>query len=135
LDKVRKAEDKEEQIEHLRAAINTYRGTLLPKMDQEWVLIAREKYHQQFMIAAENLINLYLKAGKYTQAVALSNRALEEDMYNEVIHRSAMVAYSALDDRSAVARQFEKCRNALMKELQIEPSPQTVNLYNSLMHQ
>lgn len=134
-EKSRKADDKEGQIEHLRAAINAYRGPLLSKMDHEWVLVLREKYHQQFIISAENLINLYLKTGKYTQAVALSNRALEEDVFNEVLHRSAMVAYSALDDRSAVARQFEKCRSALMKELQIEPSPQTVNLYNSLMHQ
>jgi len=114
--------------------LSTYRGPLLPKLDLEWAIIGREKYQGKFINAAETLINLYIKTGKYSQAVALSNRALEEDMFNEALYRSAMTAYSALNDRPAVARQFEKCRSVLMNELQIEPSPQTVNLYNSLMH-
>ena len=85
------------------------------------------------MNAAIELSNLYLKTGNYSQAVALANRALEEDNFNEAVHRYAMLAYSALDDRPAVARQFEKCRTILKKELDIDPSPQTIKLYNSLM--
>ena len=131
----KKTTEVDDQIEHYRAALNYYHGSLLPKVDHEWVLSAREKYHQQFMNASVNLINLYIKTNRYSNAVALSERALEEDNFNEVLHRSAMLAYSGMNDRSAIARQFERCRSALMKELQIEPSPQTVTLYNSLMHQ
>ncbi|MBP9041074.1 MAG: tetratricopeptide repeat protein [Anaerolineaceae bacterium] len=134
LEKARNATDTDSQIEHLKAALNVYRGPLLPKLDLDWAIIVREKYQRIYINAAETLINLYIKTGKYTQAVALSNRALEEDIYNEGLHRYAMMAYSALNDRPAIARQFEKCRSVLMNELQIEPSPQTVNLYNSLMH-
>lgn len=134
LEKAKNAGDTESQIEHLKTALNVYRGPLLPKLDQDWAIIVREKYQREFISAAVTLINLYIKTGKYIQAVALSNRALEEDTYNEVLHRYAMMAYSALDDRPAVARQFEKCRSVLMNELQIEPSSQTVSLYNSLMH-
>jgi len=45
------------------------------------------------------------------------------------------MAYSAMEDRPAVARQFERCKLILKKELDLEPSPQTVKLYNSLMRQ
>jgi DNA-binding SARP family transcriptional activator len=85
------------------------------------------------MAASLELGNLYMRAGKYTQALAVAHRALEEDNYNEVFHRSAMVAYSALDDRPAVVRQFENCKRILRKELNIDPSPQTITLYNSLV--
>ncbi|HNR03190.1 MAG TPA: BTAD domain-containing putative transcriptional regulator [Anaerolineaceae bacterium] len=135
LENARKAQGSEEEIEHYRAAVASYHGPLLPKIDQEWVLIAREKQQTAFLNAAQTLINLYMKSGKYQQAAALANRALEEDNYNESVYRSAMMAYSAMDDRPAVARQFEKCKLVLKKELDIEPSPQTIKLYNSLMRQ
>ena len=134
LEKVKKAVDSEEMIDHYRTAIANYHGALLPKLDQDWVMVDREKYHLAFMNAALELSNLYIKTGKYSQAVAVANRALEEDNYNEAIHRSAMLAYSALDDRPAVVRQFERCKLILKKELDLEPSSQTIQLYNSLMH-
>ncbi len=135
LENAKKAQVMEEAIEHYRAAIANYHGSLLPKIDQDWVLVAREQYHEAFMTAALNLINLYLKSGKYSMAAALANQALEEDNYNEAVYRSAMMAYSAMEDRPAVARQFERCKLILKKELDLEPSPQTVKLYNSLMQQ
>ena len=133
LENSRKAVGTDEQIDHLRAAVSCYHGHYLPKIDQDWVGVEREKYHLDFMSASLKLIDLYMKAGKYSQAVNLANRALEEDSFNESVHRSAMMAYSALNDRPAVARQYEKCRNILKRELDLEPSPQTVKLYNSLI--
>jgi len=38
-----------------------------------------------------------------------------------------------MDDRPAVARQFEKCKMILKKDLDIDPSAQTIKLYTSLM--
>lgn len=133
--KAKNAKETEEVIGHYRAAVSCYHGLLLPKIDQEWVIIAREKYHQAFMNAAIELTNLHLKTGNYSRALVFANRALEEENYNEALHRSVMLALSALDDRPGVARQYEKCRMILKKELDIDPSPQTENLYISLMQQ
>ncbi len=133
LENSRKAIETDEQIDHLRAGLAVYHGQYLPKIDQEWVEVEREKFHLEFLTAALRLIDLYIRTGKYSSALNLANRALEEDSYNESLHRSAMIAYSALDDRPAVARQFEKCRSILKKELNLDPSPQTVKLYNSLI--
>ncbi len=44
-----------------------------------------------------------------------------------------MTAYAALGDRTAVSRQYEKCRAILQKELDLEPTPQTEALYRSLL--
>jgi ATP/maltotriose-dependent transcriptional regulator MalT/two-component SAPR family response regulator len=133
LELARKSQDSTEMTDHYRAALSSYHGKFLPKIDQEWIISEREKHHLAFMAASLELGNLYMRAGKYTQALAVAHRALEEDNYNEVFHRSAMVAYSALDDRPAVVRQFENCKRILRKELNIDPSPQTITLYNSLV--
>ena len=133
LDLARNSKESAEMMDHYRAALSSYHGKFLPKIDQEWIIGEREKYHLAFMTASHELGNLYMRAGKYAQALAVANRALEEDNYNEVFHRSAMAAYSALDDRPAVVRQFEKCKRILKKELDIDPSPQTISLYNSLV--
>lgn len=134
LEIARNSQDSAEMIDHYRTALASYHGRFLPKIDQEWAIAEREKHHLSFMAAAHELGNLYMRAGKYSQALAIANRALEEDNYNEVFHRSAMVAYSALEDRPAVVRQFEKCRRILKNELNIDPSPQTISLYNSLVN-
>ncbi|MEN6529585.1 MAG: tetratricopeptide repeat protein [Anaerolineaceae bacterium] len=133
LENAKKANSTEEKIDHFHAAITSYRGQLLPKIDQDWVIIEREKLHQDFMTAALELSNLYIKTGQYAHAVTVANRALEEDGYNEAVHRTVMLAYSAMDDRPAVARQFEKCKMILKKDLDIDPSAQTIKLYTSLM--
>jgi DNA-binding SARP family transcriptional activator len=73
-----------------------------------------------------------LDTGKYAEAISISHRALEQDLYDEAVYRCSMVAYSALNDRPAVARQFEKCKQLLKKDLNLEPSPQTIKLFNSL---
>jgi two-component SAPR family response regulator len=133
LDLARNSNESAEMMDHYRAALSNYHGKFLPKIDQEWIIGEREKHHLAFMAAYHDRVNLYMLAGKYAQALAVANRALEEDNYNEVFHRSAMAAYSALDDRPAVVRQFEKCKRILKKELDIDPSPQTISLYNSLV--
>ena len=133
LESAKQVSEIEDKIDHYRSAIDNYHGPFLPKMDQEWVEIMREKYHLAFMDAALELSNLYIKTGKYVSALAVTNRALEEDNYNEAIYRSAMVAYSGMDDRPGVARQFERCKVVLKNDLDLDPSPQTLKLFNSLM--
>jgi len=104
-------------------------------MDQDWVTIEREKYRQGFMDAVITLMDYCMETKKYSQAIELSQLALQQDCCDEEVHRSAMLVFSAMDDRRAVARQFDKCKLALKEELNLSPSPQTVKLFNSLMGQ
>ncbi len=127
------ASDIEERIQHYRQAIGHYRGAYIPKLDYEWVFIQREQYHREFIIGITNLINLLIQTKQYQSAIHYADRALEEDPCYEEAYRSAMLAFSALGNRAAVSRQFEKCRSNLKRELDLEPAPQTNALYKSLM--
>jgi LuxR family maltose regulon positive regulatory protein len=123
------------QIQYYKHAISIYKGAYLPKLDYDWVLIQREQYHQKFISAIINLVNLYIQTEQYPLAIHYANRVIEEDPCQETAYRSAMLAYSALGDRPGIARQFEKCKAVLKKELDVEPALQTQNLFNTLMQQ
>jgi DNA-binding SARP family transcriptional activator len=113
--------------------LSIYRGPYLPKLDNEWAIIQRENLHQKFISAATNLVNLLLKAKQYQKAITAIQRVLEIDPCSESAHRSAMIAYAEMGDRAGVVRQFEKCKKALMEELNVSPSSQTIDVYKSLM--
>ena len=102
-------------------------------MDYEWVIINRENFHRKFIQAASNLVNLLMKEKQFQKAITAIQRILEIDHCSESAHRSAMVAYAELGDRAGVVRQYEKCKKALMEELSVAPSSQTVEIYQSLM--
>jgi len=122
-----------EKILHYRQAINHYHGSFLPKLDYEWVIIQREQYHRSFMTGITNLIELLIQTKQFQIAIHFADRALEEDPCYEEAYRLAMLAYSALGDRAAVSRQYEKCRSILIRDLDLEPSQQTSDLYKKLM--
>ncbi|MBA4383854.1 MAG: hypothetical protein C0410_03900 [Anaerolinea sp.] len=128
-----KTTDPDGKIHHYIQAINQYRGEYLPKMDYEWAIVQREQYHRFFIASIINLIDLLLKAGQYQAAIHYVNRAVEEDSCFEEAYRAGMKAFSALGDRASVSRYYDKCSAALLKELDLEPSPQTTMLYKELM--
>jgi LuxR family transcriptional regulator, maltose regulon positive regulatory protein len=127
------AADEVSAIQHCNTVLSIYRGPYLPKLDSEWAIIQRENLHQKFVSVAANLVNLLLKAKQYQKVITAIQRVLEIDPCLESAHRSAMIAYAEMGDRAGVVRQFEKCKKALMEELNVSPSSQTIDIYKSLM--
>ncbi len=123
----------EDRINHLRQAIVHYRGAYLPSIDYDWAIIQREQYHRNFLTAITELIDLLLKTQQYQAVLHYVDRAIAEDPSYEEAYRSAMIAYSALGDRPAISRTYEKCRVNLQKELDLEPANQTNELYQRLI--
>ena len=85
--------------------------------------------------AAEELALLYMNNNKFETSLETSQSALEFDPYYEPLHRICMKVYAALGNKSAVLRQFDKCRTILLKEIGTEPSDQTIALYESLINE
>jgi len=130
---VQNSTDTLEKIQHYRQAVTNYRGAFLPKVDYEWVIILREQFHRSFISAITELLELLMQEEQYQQVIQYADRAIEEDPCCEEAYRMAMQAFSKLGDRSAISRYYEKCTNALSKELEVEPDPLTINVFNSLM--
>jgi LuxR family maltose regulon positive regulatory protein len=126
--------DPSEQAAAYRAAIRLYRGPYLPEIEGDWAWAEREQLAQAYMEAVLTLARLHLEAKEYGVALEYCRRALAEDPCQEEAHRLAMRVHAATGNRAAVVRQFERCRQALLNEVNVPPSPQTTSLYETLMH-
>jgi LuxR family transcriptional regulator, maltose regulon positive regulatory protein len=130
---VQAGDDASEQLAIYERAISLYQGPYLPGVDGDWVWPQRESLWQQYTGLVLGLARHYLEVKNYRAAVTYCQRALAEDPCLEEAHRLAMRAHAALGNRSDVARQFERCRLALHKFINVPPSPQTRHLYDTLM--
>jgi len=122
-----------EQVAVYRAAIELYTGPYLPDMDGTWVYSERVRLQQAFVQAALAVAGFYLEVGEYGATVDYCQRVLAQDPCDEEAHRLVMCAYAAMGNRAGVARQFERCRQALQQELCAPLSPQTEALYATLI--
>jgi LuxR family transcriptional regulator, maltose regulon positive regulatory protein len=116
------------------AALESYRGEYLPDVEAGWAAFERAHLSRLFFETALALGELHLNAGDYRAALETAHRALEHDSCSEDAHRVAMRAYAGLGNRAGVVRQYRLCQQALLEELEVPPSPQTVELYELLTH-
>ena len=122
-----------QQMEGYRAALAIYKHPYLPEVEGVWVLPIREQLWRQYARTALQLSRYYLEAGKYEQSLEVANQILEKDACHEEAHRLAMRAYAAKGNQAGLKRHYQRCREALARELQAKPSPQTERLYQMLL--
>lgn len=123
----------DEQIRSYQQAVQLYKGTFLPDIQDTWVIPERERLWQTYVDIKLILIEHHLRKGDHRRAVEMSQELLTEDPCLEEAHRKLMIAYAEIGNRVAVSRQYEQCQIALMRELSLSPSEQTVRLYQSLI--
>jgi DNA-binding SARP family transcriptional activator len=133
LAQARVAPDPSEQATAYQAAIHFYKGPYLPEMEGTWVWLERERLWQAYVEAILELAESYLARGECEVTLKYCRRVLAQDPCLEEAHRLAMRAYATMGNRAAVARQFDRCRQALLEEINAPPSPQTEALYETLM--
>lgn len=112
--------------------LDLYQGDLLAELYDDWVLSPREEYRELYLATLLHAIEFLRAASDYPRAIEFANRVLGADPANERAHQHLMVCYSTLGDRTAALEQYEKCKQALGKELGIEPSSETLAVYESI---
>jgi DNA-binding SARP family transcriptional activator len=128
----KEAVTKKEKVDYYLRAIEYCQGTYLPDVDGAWVLVEREKLWRLFVEANLKLANIYLEDGDYSATIEHCQQVLNADPCLEEAHRMMMLAYAGKGNRAAVTRQYEQCRQALLEEVNAQPSPQTAELYEAL---
>lgn len=132
-DQSQKSKDSRERINHLKTAVEHYKGEYLSEIEEIWAITDRQQYYQMYLDALMNLANMYMDRKAYKTALRYCYQALNEDACLESAHRLAMRIHAATGNRAAVARQYERCRLALNKEINAPPSEQTRELYETLI--
>lgn len=121
-----------DEAARLEEAISLYRGDYLEGLDYEWVTAERERLFQVYLAALERLARLYVDSGDYSRAASHLRAILRANPLLEEIHALLMIAYARMGDRMAVVQQYETLSQVLERELGIDPSARTRELYYKL---
>ncbi len=132
-------EDCSVRAARLEEMVKLYRGDFLKQLFlddseefEEWTLVKRESFHQRVLEAHDYLANYYDLHGDYKAAQRHASQQLKLDPWREEAHRQMMRALALDGQRSAALDQFETCRSVLSKELDVDPSEKTRELYDQI---
>lgn len=123
----------------LAAAVACYRADFLagftlpgcPAFD-EWQLLQTEELRRDLSGALEKLAHAYEARGDFAQAIEYAQRWVALDPLHEPAQRRLIALYGRNGQRAEAHRQYQTCARLLAEELDIEPEPETKQLYEQI---
>jgi DNA-binding SARP family transcriptional activator len=113
-----------------RDALAHYRDDLLSDLPYaEWTILRREQLRVEMLDGLATLAQITFDARRYEDCVDAGQRLVTLDLCREDVHRLLMRAYARLEQPHRAIRQYRACLRQLGTELDVEPSPETVRLY------
>lgn len=127
----------QECIHHLEAAAELYRGEFLDGFIlgelisfQEWIVFHRERYFRTMLEILQALSKIYALQTNYDQAYKYAWRYAYLAPLEENAHRLLMRILTLSGRRNAALQQYQLCKTLVDKELGVEPSAETQQLFN-----
>jgi DNA-binding SARP family transcriptional activator len=111
--------------------LNAYTGVLmdgfrLPEPAfEEWLEVERRRCRGLTQVVVRGRLARLEEAGSQEEAIAVAQLLLGLDPLQEDIHRTLMSLYMAAGRSGDAARQYEKCRDVLGRELALLPDRKT----------
>jgi predicted ATPase/DNA-binding SARP family transcriptional activator len=131
--------DAEVDLASLAGAVDLYRGDFMAGhyLDncpdfESWLLREQEGWRQQVTQLLEWLAAIYIGRRQDEPAELYLRRWLALAPWNEEAHGYLMLLLVRTGRRSAALHQYERCRQALARELDAEPSARTTWLYQQI---
>lgn len=110
-------------------------GTLLGGFDyddcpefSDWLYSEREKLGQLQEEARVALIEAHQSAGRYLEAIKHAEELIDLNPISESAYRTLMQLHYLQGDRPAALKVYHRCQEALRRELNVEPLPETKEL-------
>ncbi|MEJ2209520.1 MAG: BTAD domain-containing putative transcriptional regulator [Anaerolineae bacterium] len=122
----------ERSIEDLQEAVSLYRGELLPGFYDDWASLERERLHAILEQKMGQLLDGLVQEGQWQDVLEWGERWIALGQVPEPAYRALMMARAGLGDLAGMASAYQRCSQALERELGVEPSEQTLALYEEL---
>jgi predicted ATPase/DNA-binding SARP family transcriptional activator len=128
----RAAVQRAHSAQELAAAIELYRGDLLPNNYDDSLVPERERLRIEFSDLVERAINQAEAEGDLGSALRYVQRLIEHDPLREEVYRTLMRLSALRGERTGVIRAYRACVATWERELGVEPSDETRELYERL---
>src|SRR5262249_22970192 len=122
----------------LEQALALYRGDLLDGFSlkeeafEEWVVAERVRLRLRAIEALEKLIADYRAKQNHARWLRAAVRLLTLDPLREDIHREVMRIHAAQGHLGSAVKQYETCRDILLRELGVQPEAETQKLFQEI---
>jgi len=124
----------EQQIEQLERVVALYRGDFLSEFYGDWCIMQREELRLKYLDALALLGSAWFRFGNLRRAEEVYHKALDREPAREETYRELMALYAAMGDRVSVIQTYQQCVEALKTEVGVTPLPETVELFQRLLH-
>lgn len=121
----------ETNIAALRDVLALYRGELLEGEIGRWLDEHRDRLRRLY-VELNLALGTALEAEHPDEAAELYHRLAVREQLDEEVHRRLMAAWDRAGNRVAALRHYERVVDLLRTELDAEPEPETVALYDSI---
>jgi len=106
-------------------SIGWYRGDLLDGWYDDWVVARREELRRTLLGRLSELVRRRTREGDVRGALSFAERLLRVEPFDEETVRAAMALQRQIGDRAGALGRYESFRDALRREMQIDPMPET----------
>ena len=137
---LKRTADQKTDVLQMQAAVSLYAGDFLegfhvpgaPQFDL-WMTIERERLRQAMLNALLALADWHAEQQDYATSLDHLTRLLAIEPASEAGHRQKMVVLARMGQRSTALQQYEACRRILSEELGVDPSPETMAIYELIL--
>ncbi|MDO5499476.1 MAG: BTAD domain-containing putative transcriptional regulator [Propionibacteriaceae bacterium] len=119
IDRVESGQDPLTHAEPLRLLA----AELLPDWYDEWIVAEQERLRARLLRALERLADEHLATGDYRQALDCAHGAVQLDPLSETSHQLLIECHIGAGNYVIAHRTFNRYRDRMMRELDVEPSP------------
>jgi ATP/maltotriose-dependent transcriptional regulator MalT/two-component SAPR family response regulator len=119
-----------DRLQLYEEAIALYRGDYFEECYSDWCEEARAPLRKMYLDALVAAARIRERQGDVGAAIALCEKFLAKDRYEEDIYRTMMRLQAKKGNRAGAVRTYQQLVEMLQKELEIpEPSQETKDLY------
>jgi DNA-binding SARP family transcriptional activator len=120
-------------IEEYRRAEALYQGDLFQEdRYEDWLEAYRRDFSERYLTLLVGLEEYAFAHHDYGACVDLCKKMLAVDPCHEEPHRRLMQCWSRQGLAHLALRQFHVCREALARELEVDPSPDTTEVFDRI---
>jgi DNA-binding SARP family transcriptional activator len=126
--------DPNTELVALRQALDLYRGDVLPgDVYDDWFGAVRERFKHDFEDAALRAGRLFTELGEPLEGLSVLRAASEHNPWREDIYQEILRLQIDTGQRAAAIETYLACRSRLVDDLGIDPSRETVALYEQVL--
>ena len=128
-------EDADRRLSALEEALALYQGDFLEKQSSEtWVIPITTHFHNLYIQAAMEAVQLLSQQKRHQDAVAVCQKAILTEPYHEPLHQLLIREFAALEDSERASEVYHGLCKRLFDDFGIRPSEETRQVYRSVAH-